>query len=49
MDFTGFTSSGSATGSRYIADGSYIFTGTSGALVLPGSSAGSTPNGGIYF
>jgi hypothetical protein len=48
MDFTGFTSSGSATGSRYVADGSYIFTNTSGSLVLPGSSGGTNPNGGIY-
>jgi hypothetical protein len=49
IDFTGVSFSGSATGSRYVADGSYILTGTSGALTLPGSSGGSAINGGIYF
>jgi hypothetical protein len=44
-----FVNGGSATGSRYhIVTNAAIRTNTSGALVLPGSSAGTTTTGGVY-
>jgi hypothetical protein len=39
-----------ATGSQYVVtDNAVIFTGTSGALTLPGNSGGTTARGGVYF
>lgn len=45
----GASFTGSATGTRYSADGnSIISTGGAGASFLPGNSAGSIANGGLY-
>lgn len=48
MDAITFT--GGATGSRYyVTDNSVCITGGAGASYFPGSSGGSTPNGGLYI
>lgn len=44
------TFSGSATGSRYTVSGNAtIYTNGGGASYLPGNSAGSSANGGVYY
>jgi hypothetical protein len=47
---SGCTFSGSATGTRYAADGNgVIYTGGAGATFFPGNAAGSTSAGGQYL